>query len=89
MTIHKSQGSEFHRVMVVLPTRPSPILTRELLYTAITRVADLADRDTGKCRPGQLRLVGREDVIRTAVRNRIRRTGGLREALAARNGLGV
>jgi exodeoxyribonuclease V alpha subunit len=34
MTIHKSQGSEFRRVIVTLPPPPSPILTRELLYTA-------------------------------------------------------
>ena len=38
MTIHKSQGSEFDEVLVVLPSSPdSPILTRELLYTAVTR----------------------------------------------------
>lgn len=52
MTIHKSQGSEFAEVLVVLPAGrldqpPSPILTRELLYTALTRaksaVALLAD----------------------------------------------
>ena len=36
-TIHKSQGSEFERVIVSLPPAPSPILTRELLYTAVTR----------------------------------------------------
>ncbi len=37
MTVHKSQGSEFDQVAIVLPERPSPILCRELLYTAITR----------------------------------------------------
>jgi exodeoxyribonuclease V alpha subunit len=37
MTVHKSQGSEFQEVVLVLPEKPSPILTRELLYTAITR----------------------------------------------------
>lgn len=37
MTVHKSQGSEFSRVMLVLPEQPNPILTRELLYTGITR----------------------------------------------------
>ena len=38
MTIHKSQGSEFENVMVVLPEgTDSPLLTRELLYTGITR----------------------------------------------------
>ncbi|PID47035.1 MAG: exodeoxyribonuclease V subunit alpha [Proteobacteria bacterium] len=37
MTIHKSQGSEFDSVMLVLPIHESPVLTRELLYTGITR----------------------------------------------------
>lgn len=37
MTIHKSQGSEFDEVVVVLPPVTSPLLTRELLYTAFTR----------------------------------------------------
>ena len=37
MTIHKSQGSEFAEVLVVLPTNDSPLLTRELIYTGVTR----------------------------------------------------
>ena len=37
MTVHKAQGSGFGRVMVVLPDRENPILTRELIYTALTR----------------------------------------------------
>ena len=37
MTIHKSQGSEFDRVLLVLPEQESPVLSRELLYTGITR----------------------------------------------------
>jgi exodeoxyribonuclease V alpha subunit len=37
LTIHKSQGSEFNEVIVVLPPEDTPLLTRELLYTAITR----------------------------------------------------
>lgn len=37
MTVHKSQGSEFGRVILVLPERPSPVLSRELLYTAVSR----------------------------------------------------
>ena len=37
MTVHKSQGSEFEEVLVVLPDRDSPVLSRELVYTAITR----------------------------------------------------
>ena len=37
MTIHKSQGSEFDQVLLVLPNEDSPVLTRELIYTGITR----------------------------------------------------
>lgn len=37
MTIHKSQGSEFAHTVLVLPDSPSPLLTRELVYTGITR----------------------------------------------------
>jgi exodeoxyribonuclease V alpha subunit len=37
MTVHKSQGSEFDRVLLVMPDRDAPILTRELVYTAVTR----------------------------------------------------
>lgn len=39
MTVHKSQGSEFEDVLVILPDKDSPILTRELFYTAITRAS--------------------------------------------------
>ena len=37
MTVHKSQGSEFDRVLVLLPEEHNPVLTRELVYTAVTR----------------------------------------------------
>lgn len=37
MTVHKSQGSEFESVALVLPDRESPVLTRELVYTGVTR----------------------------------------------------
>ena len=37
MTVHQSQGSEFEQVLLVLPERTAPILTRELIYTGITR----------------------------------------------------
>jgi exodeoxyribonuclease V alpha subunit len=39
-TVHKSQGSEFKRVLLLLPGRQSPILSRELLYTAVTRARE-------------------------------------------------
>lgn len=37
MTVHKSQGSGFDRMLLILPDEDSPVLTRELLYTGITR----------------------------------------------------
>lgn len=40
MTVHKSQGSQFRRVTLVLPPVESPLLTRELLYTAVTRARE-------------------------------------------------
>jgi exodeoxyribonuclease V alpha subunit len=64
-TIHKSQGSEFRRVIVTLPPPPSPILTRELLYTAITRAKE------------QVTLVGSEAALRAAIARPAVRASGL------------
>lgn len=69
MTVHKSQGSEFDRVMLVLPEADSPVLTRELLYTAVTRAREAVE------------IRGDAAVLRAAVERRTRRTSGLREAL--------
>jgi exodeoxyribonuclease V alpha subunit len=68
-TIHKSQGSEFGQVIVTLPRPPSPILTRELLYTAVTR----AKR--------HVTLVAAEESLRAATRRPVQRASGLREKL--------
>jgi exodeoxyribonuclease V alpha subunit len=76
MTIHKSQGSEFGRVLVVLPPQDSRLLTRELLYTAVTRA-----------RAG-LVVWGDEPVLRAAVGRRLARSSGLREALWGEPGSG-
>lgn len=49
MTVHKAQGAEFASVLLVLPAEDSPLLSRELLYTAITRARErlvmIADRE--------------------------------------------
>lgn len=37
MTVHKSQGSEFDHTFLVLPTEPNPVLSKELVYTGVTR----------------------------------------------------
>lgn len=69
MTIHKSQGSEFPHAVVSLPAVGSPILTRELLYTALTRAKD------------QLTIVGSEASLRAAIGRPIARASGLRDRL--------
>jgi exodeoxyribonuclease V alpha subunit len=69
MTIHKSQGSQFDTAAVLLPSAGARILTRELLYTAVTRAR------------GELILVGSEEAIRVAVARPVARASGLRERL--------
>lgn len=69
MTVHKSQGSEFNEVLVVLPPRDTPVLTRELLYTAISR----AKR--------KVELWCSEEILKTAVSRKLSRGSGLREML--------
>ena len=69
MTVHKSQGSEFDDVLLLLPDRDSPVLTRELIYTAITRARR------------KVTLWAGEDILRIAVAKRVHRSSGLRDAL--------
>ncbi|MBR7887325.1 exodeoxyribonuclease V subunit alpha [Marinomonas sp. A79] len=69
MTVHKSQGSEFDQVALLLPLSPSPVLTKELLYTGITR-AKFA-----------FTLWGGSHLIRVATQTQIERYSGLNEAL--------
>ncbi len=72
MTIHKSQGSEFERVLVVLPKKTDHrLLTRELVYTAITR---------GK-KGGKVVVEAGEGVIVEAIRGRISRISGIADRL--------
>lgn len=84
MTIHKSQGSEYDRVAVVVPPREGPgreIVTRELLFTALTRVR-LSDGNAGRSGPS-LELFAAEADLRDALARRAVRFGGLRERLGA------
>ena len=69
MTIHKSQGSEFDEVVVILPPAESRLATRELLYTAVTRARQ------------RVTLVGGEAALRRAIANRVVRQTGLRARL--------
>ncbi|MGS2804905.1 AAA family ATPase [Nocardia sp. MW-W600-9] len=65
MTIHRSQGSQYDTVSVVLPEPESTLLTRELLYTAITRART------------HVRVIGTEESIRAAIGRRVLRASGL------------
>ena len=69
MTIHKSQGSEFGRVIIVLPPEMSPVLSRELVYTGITRAVSRVD------------IWGAEAVFCEAVERRLVRASALQERL--------
>ncbi len=66
MSVHRSQGSQFDRVTLVLPPADSPLLTRELLYTAITRAKE------------HVRVVGTGAALTAAVERPIARASGLR-----------
>lgn len=70
MTVHKSQGSEFSRVLFLLPDRPSPVLTRELLYTGLTRARESVE------------VWFAENVLREGIGRRVERNGGLADALS-------
>ncbi len=69
MTVHKSQGSEFESVALVLPERPSPVFTRELLYTGVTRAKS------------SVRVFGSRAVLADGIRRPIHRSSGLKDAL--------
>lgn len=65
LTVHKSQGSEFDEVLVLLPDTPHRVLTRELLYTGVTRARE------------RVRLAAGPAVLRAAIGTATRRHSGL------------
>ena len=69
MTIHRSQGSQYATVSVILPGKDSALLTRELLYTAITRARS------------HVRVIGTTDAVVAAVNRQVPRASGLRRTL--------
>ena len=69
MTVHKSQGSEFDTVGLILPEAPIPLLTREILYTAVTRSRR------------SVVVVGRPEVLVAGVEKRLERHSGIGAAL--------
>lgn len=69
LTVHKSQGSEFEHIKIILPEKSSGILTRELLYTAVTRSRN------------SVCIVGKEQVLRAMIEAKIVRSSGLKDLL--------
>lgn len=70
MTVHKSQGSEFRHTLLMLPNRSNPVLTKELLYTGITRAKDRFSL-----------IYGSEEVLEQAMTKRVQRSSGLMKRL--------
>jgi exodeoxyribonuclease V alpha subunit len=71
MTVHKSQGSEFATVSLMLPSANSPLATRQTLYTAVTRAS------------AGVRVIGSPDAVERAVSRPAARASGLGERLRA------
>lgn len=71
MTVHKSQGSEFERILMLMPYEMNEVLTRELLYTGITRAKK------------RVEVWGSADVIKQCINSKVRRVTGLSEKLYA------
>jgi exodeoxyribonuclease V alpha subunit len=69
ITIHKSQGSEFDSVLMVIPDRFSPVVTRQLLYTGVTRAKK------------KVILIGNLDIMKAAIRMNTIRHSGIKECL--------
>ncbi|MBB1202894.1 exodeoxyribonuclease V subunit alpha [Enterobacteriaceae bacterium 89] len=70
MTVHKSQGSEFNHAALILPSQSLPLVTRELVYTAITRAKK------------QLSMYADESILAKAITIRTERRSGLAELFA-------
>ena len=71
LTIHKSQGSEYDDVVISLPDYDAPLLTRELLYTAITRARK------------RVTIIGSDELLERALGRRISRVSSLKERVRA------
>lgn len=69
MTVHKAQGSEFGSILFIMPEADSPVLTRELVYTAITRARNRAE------------IWWSEETFSACIARRVIRWSGLRERL--------
>lgn len=74
VTVHRSQGSEFDHVLLILPERPSPVVTQELLYTAVTRARQ------------RVEIISPPGVLAAAVRQHEERYSNLGELLWRQDG---
>lgn len=74
ITVHKSQGSEFKQVMLVLPDNWLPLLNRQLIYTALTRAKK------------QFSIVAPKECLTQSIRQQSLRASGLKEKLWSKNG---
>lgn len=72
MTIHKSQGSEFNEIVVVLPDEANKIMTKELFYTAISRAKEC------------VHIIGKMDIIEDLMKKQIHRDSGLKGRLSGK-----
>ena len=70
MTVHKAQGSEFDRVLLILPDQVSPVLTRQMLYTAVTRARK------------RVEIWARKEILEATIGKCVDRHSGLRQALS-------
>lgn len=78
MTVHKSQGSEFSHAVLLLPEHDSPVLTRELVYTAVTRARERVTL-----------VMPAPGLLDVAIRRRVRRSSGLAARLGLQAGAAV
>ena len=77
LTIHKSQGSEFDHVLLVLPDQAGPVLTRQLFYTGLTRARQ------------SVRILAPEMILRATIATQLQRGSGLTDALRANTAAGA
>ena len=66
MTIHKTQGSEFDEIAIILPDEVNRVLTKELLYTGITRAKK------------KLTIIADESVLKTTITKKVKRNSNIK-----------
>ena len=69
MTIHKTQGSEFDEIAIILPDKDNRVLTKELLYTGITRAKK------------KLTIIADENVLKATIKKKIKRNSNIKELI--------